>query len=29
MKLVTEAIRNFWEGFISFYATVYKGLKSW
>jgi len=27
MKLVVESIRNFFEGFISFYTSLYRGLK--
>jgi len=29
MKLLFESIKNFWEGFISFYTTIFKELKSW
>jgi len=29
MKLLTESVRNFCEGFISFYATIYQGMKKW
>lgn len=29
MKLLAESIRSFWEGFTSFYRTIYQGLKSW
>ena len=29
MKLLTESVRNFCEGFISFYATIYNGMKKW
>ena len=29
MKLLTESVRNFCEGFISFYATIYHGMKKW
>jgi len=29
MKLLSESIRNFWEGFISFYTSIYNEMKSW
>jgi hypothetical protein len=29
MKILFESIRNFWEGFISFYTSLYNLMKSW
>jgi len=29
MKIVTESIRNFFEGFASFYTSIYDELKKW
>jgi hypothetical protein len=29
MKIVTDTLRNFFEGFVSFYTSIYKELKSW
>ena len=29
MKLLSESIRNFLEGFISFYTSIYNEMKSW
>src|SRR5438094_8822758 len=29
MKLLSESIRNFWEGFCSFYKSIYRQMKSW
>jgi hypothetical protein len=29
MKLVIESIRNFWEGFSSFYTSIYDEMKTW
>lgn len=29
MKLLSESIRNFWEGFISFYTTIFDEMKDW
>jgi len=29
MKIIFESIRNFWEGFVSFYTVLYKQVKNW
>jgi len=29
MKIITESIRNFLEGFVSFYTGLYKEIKNW
>jgi hypothetical protein len=29
MKVISESIRNFWEGFVSFYTVIYKEVKKW
>jgi len=29
MKIFSDSIRNFCEGFISFYTVLYKEIKSW
>lgn len=29
MKLLSESIRSFFEGFVSFFTLIYKELKSW
>ena len=29
MKIISESIRNFWEGFVSFYTVLYKEVKNW
>ena len=29
MKVLSESIRNFFEGFSSFYTTIYDKMKSW
>lgn len=29
MKIISESIRNFWEGFVSFYTELYKEIKNW
>ena len=29
MKVISESIRNFWEGFVSFYTALYKEVKNW
>jgi hypothetical protein len=29
MKVITESIKNFWEGFVSFYTVLYKEIKNW
>jgi len=29
MKILVESIRNFWEGFSSFYTSIYEEIKSW
>ncbi len=29
MKIISESIRNFWEGFVSFYTVLYKEIKNW
>jgi hypothetical protein len=29
MKVFSESIKNFWEGFISFYTSIYKEIKGW
>jgi hypothetical protein len=29
MKLFSESIRSFWEGFASFYTNIYHGMKGW
>jgi hypothetical protein len=28
MKILVESIRNFWEGFSSFYTSIYDEIKS-
>jgi len=27
MKIISESIRNFWEGFVSFYTSLYNEIK--
>ena len=29
MKVILESIRSFWQGFVSFYAVLYKEVKNW
>jgi hypothetical protein len=29
MKLLSESIRNFFEGFTSFYTSIYQEMKKW
>ena len=29
MKIISESIRSFWEGFVSFYTVIYKEIKNW
>ena len=29
MKVLVDSIRNFWEGFSSFYTAIYNEIKSW
>jgi hypothetical protein len=29
MKILSESLKNFWEGFVSFYTALYKELKNW
>jgi Flp pilus assembly pilin Flp len=29
MKILVESIRSFWEGFSSFYTTIYDEIRSW
>jgi len=29
MKLLSESVRNFFEGFVSFYTSIYHEMKSW
>jgi hypothetical protein len=29
MKLLSESIKNFWEGFRSFYVSIYNQMKTW
>jgi len=29
MKIISESVRNFWEGFVSFYTVLYKEIKNW
>jgi hypothetical protein len=29
MKLIAESFKNFFEGFVSFYTSLYREMKSW
>jgi hypothetical protein len=29
VKIITDSVRNFLEGFVSFYTVLYKEIKNW
>jgi hypothetical protein len=29
MKVISESLRSFWEGFVAFYTVLYKEVKNW